>query len=152
MFCLYHKTEEEERMRKEEEERLKAESEMLAAMEEAERLEYEKRRREEELEEQRRAEQERIRRELEARLAQAEAERLAMEIARRQKEMERRLAFNREMQSEANIMSHSQDVTRAFTWSYFELLDYLGIPIPDELKDHYEKEKANNSKATGTDD
>ena len=134
---------------KEEEERRKAEEAMMAEMEEAERLEYERRKREEELIAQRKAEEERIRRELEARLAQAEAERLAMEIARRQKEMEQRLAFNRELQSESNVMAHSQDITRMFTWSYFELLDYLGIPIPDELKDHYEKEKQNNSKSTG---
>ena len=116
----------------------------MAEMEEAERLEYEKRKQAEELEAARLAEIERKRRELEAMLAQQEAEKLARELARRQKELERRLAFNRELQSESNIMAHSQDITPMFTWSYFELLDYLGIAIPEELKEQYEKEKANS--------
>ncbi|XP_071822805.1 uncharacterized protein [Apostichopus japonicus] len=129
----------EELKRKEEEERRKEEEEMLAKMAEEERLEYEKRKREEELIAHIKAEEERMRREIEAKLAQEEAERLAIEMAKRQKELEIRLNFNRELNSEANIFAHSQDVTRAFTWSYFELLEYLGIPIPENLRERYLK-------------
>ncbi|XP_072181258.1 uncharacterized protein [Diadema setosum] len=130
---------EEEVRRKEEEERQRLEAERLAAMEEAERLEYEKRRQAEELEAARIAEEERIRREMEEKIAQAQAEKLALEMARRQKELEARLQFNKELHSEANVFAHSQEMTRAFTWSYFELLDYLGIEIPDSLKEHYKE-------------
>ncbi|XP_071499527.1 uncharacterized protein [Diadema antillarum] len=130
---------EEEVRRKEEEERQRLEAEQLAAMEEAERLEYEKRKRAEELEAARIAEEERIRREIEEKIAQAQAEKLALEMARRQKELEARLQFNKELHSEANVFAHSQEMTRAFTWSYFELLDYLGIEIPDSLKEHYKE-------------
>lgn len=112
---------------------------MLAKMAEEERLEYERRKREEELLAQIKAEEERVRRELEAKLAQEEAERLALEMAKRQKELETRMQFNRELNAEANIFAHSQEMTRAFTWSYFELLEYLGIPIPDHLREKYLK-------------
>lgn len=124
---------------KEEAERKKEEEEMLAKMAEEERLEYERRKQEEELLAQIKAEEERVRRELEAKLAQEEAERLALEMAKRQKELEIRMKFNRELNAEANIFAHSQEMTRAFTWSYFELLEYLGIPIPDHLREKYLK-------------
>ena len=112
---------------------------MLAAMEEAERLEYEKRKKAEELEAQRRAEEERIRREIEEKIAEEQARLLAIEMAKRQKELEARLNFNKDLHSEANIFSHSQDMTRAFTWSYFELLEHLGIEIPESLREHYKE-------------
>ncbi|XP_063951923.1 titin homolog isoform X33 [Lytechinus pictus] len=130
---------EEEQRRKEEEERKRIEAEMLAAMEEAERLEFEKRRKAEELEAARIAEEERIKREIEEKIAEEKARLLAIELAKRQKEVEARLAFNKELHSEANVFAHSQDMTRAFTWSYFELLEHLGIEIPDSLKEHYKE-------------
>ncbi|XP_038049030.1 uncharacterized protein KIAA2012 homolog isoform X13 [Patiria miniata] len=121
---------------REEEERRKAEDAKLAAMAEEERLEYQRQKREEELIAQRLAEEERLKRELLAKLAQEEAERVALELAKRQKEMERRLMFNKALQSESNILSHSQDMTPAFTWSYYELLEFLGLAMPDFLKKH----------------
>ena len=73
----------------------------------------------------------RIRREEEARVALEEARKLAMEMARRQAELERRLQFNRGLQVESNGLEHTQDVTRAFVFSYFELLQWLGIDISE---------------------
>eukprot|EP00057_Strongylocentrotus_purpuratus_P021176 XP_011675650.1 PREDICTED: calponin homology domain-containing protein DDB_G0272472 isoform X6 [Strongylocentrotus purpuratus] len=130
---------EDEQRKKEEAERMRIEAEMLAAMEEAERIEFEKRRKAEELEAARIAEEERIKREIEDKIAEEKARLLAIELAKQQKEVEARLAFNKELHSEANVFTHSQDMTRAFTWSYFELLEHLGIDIPDSLKDHYKE-------------
>ncbi|XP_022110433.1 uncharacterized protein KIAA2012 homolog isoform X2 [Acanthaster planci] len=130
------KREENLRKQKEEDERRKAEEAKLAAMAEEERLEYERKKREDELIAMRLAEEERLKRELLAKLAQEEAERFALELAKRQKEMERRLMFNKSLQSEANVLSHSQEMTRAFTWSYFELLEFLGLAMPDFLKQY----------------
>lgn len=52
-------------------------------------------------------------------------------MARAQAELERRLAFQRGLIIEADGLDHTQDVTRAFTFSYFELLQWLGIEISD---------------------
>nr|XP_006823783.1 PREDICTED: ABC transporter F family member 4-like [Saccoglossus kowalevskii] len=125
---------EEERRRLEEEERRKAEEEMMAKMAEEERAEYELRKKQEEEARKLKEMMERAQRELEAKLAQEEAQRLARELARKQKELEARLMFNRSLQSEAHGYDHTQDINRAFTWSYFELLQYLGIEIPEALK------------------
>lgn len=73
----------------------------------------------------------RIRREEEAKRAMEEARRLAEEMARKQAEMEARLKFNRTLQVEARGLEHSQDITRAFVFSYFELLQWLGLDIPE---------------------
>lgn len=73
----------------------------------------------------------RLRREQEAILAMEEAKRLAEEMARRKAEFEARLRFNRSLQLESNGLERSQDVTRAFVWSYFELLQWLGLEVPD---------------------
>ena len=73
----------------------------------------------------------RKKRELEAQQAMEEARRLAEEMARKQAEMEARLKFNRTLQVEAKGMEHSQDITRAFVFSYFELLQWLGLDIPE---------------------
>ena len=52
-------------------------------------------------------------------------------MARQQAELERRFHFNRGLQVESNGLAHTQDVTRAFVFSYFELLQWLGIDISD---------------------
>ena len=130
------------RKQKEEQEKRKAEETMLAAMAEEERIEYERKKQAEELIAQRLAEEEQLKQELLAKLAQQEAERFALEIARRQKEMEARLMFNKTLHSEANILTHSQEMTPAFTWSYFELLEFLGIEMPDYLKQQYTSDVA----------
>lgn len=73
----------------------------------------------------------RIKREEEARVALEEAKKLAEEMAHKQAELERRLNFNRGLQVESNGLAHTQDVTRAFVFSYFELLQWLGIDISE---------------------
>lgn len=115
----------------EEEEARRIEAEKMAAMEEEERRQYELQKKLEEEERLKREEEERIRREEEAKKAMEEARRLAEEMARKQAEMEARLKFNRTLQVEARGLEHSQDITRAFVFSYFELLQWLGLDIPE---------------------
>ncbi|XP_076446001.1 uncharacterized protein LOC143283663 isoform X2 [Babylonia areolata] len=115
-----------------EEEARRAEEElMMSQMAEQERIEYEKKRRAEEAERKRREEEERLKREEEARKALEEAKRLAEEMARKQVELEARLRFNRALQVEASGMDLSHDINRAFVFSYFELLQWLGLDIPE---------------------
>ncbi|XP_053386733.1 uncharacterized protein KIAA2012 homolog isoform X29 [Mercenaria mercenaria] len=123
--------EEAERKRLEEEERRKEEEELMAKMAEEERLEYERKKKLEEEERIRKEEEEKKRREEEAQRALEEARRLAEEMARKQAELEARLRFNRSLQMEANGLEHTQDITKAFVFSYFELLQWLGLDIPE---------------------
>ncbi|KAK3577130.1 hypothetical protein CHS0354_037463 [Potamilus streckersoni] len=125
------KAEEAERRRLEEEEERKREAEMLAAMAEEERIEYEKRKQLEEEERQKREAEEKRRREEEAQRAMELARKLAEEMARKQAELEARLRFNRSVQVESSGLDHTQDITRAFVFSYFELLQWLGLDIPE---------------------
>ncbi len=64
-------------------------------------------------------------------MAMEEAKRLAIEMARQKAELERRLQFNRSLHLEASGLQHTHNITRAFTWSYFELLQWLGLDIPE---------------------
>ena len=73
----------------------------------------------------------RRRREEEAVRAMEEARRLAEEMARKQAEMEARLKFNRSLQVEARGMDHSHNITEAFVFSYYELLNWFGLDIPE---------------------
>jgi len=58
--------------------------------------------------------------------------RMAQEIARRQAELQRRLEFNRSLHSESGNLSQSQAVTRAFVFSYLELLQWLSLDHPSD--------------------
>ncbi|XP_071149815.1 uncharacterized protein KIAA2012 homolog isoform X45 [Mytilus edulis] len=116
---------------REEEERRKEEEEMMAKMAEEERLEYERKKKLEEEERKRKEEEDRIRREEEAKRAMEEARRLAEEMARKQAEMEARLKFNRTLQVEARGLDHSHNITEAFVFSYFELLNWFGLDVPE---------------------
>lgn len=116
---------------KEEEERRAEEELLMSQMAEQERLEYEKKKKEEEEARKKKEEEERLNRELEAKLAMEEARRLAEEMARKQAELEARLKFNRALQVEASSLDHSQDINRAFIFSYYELLQWLGLDIPE---------------------
>ena len=73
----------------------------------------------------------RLREEEEAMRQMEEARRLAEEMQRKQYELEMRLRFNRSLQLESTGLSHTQDITRAFVFSYFELLKWLGLDVPD---------------------
>ncbi|XP_076089509.1 uncharacterized protein LOC143059822 [Mytilus galloprovincialis] len=116
---------------REEEEKRKEEEEMMAKMAEEERLEYERKKKLEEEERKRKEEEDRIRREEEAKRAMEEARRLAEEMARKQAEMEARLKFNRTLQVEARGLDHSHNITEAFVFSYFELLNWFGLDVPE---------------------
>ena len=72
-----------------------------------------------------------MRREEEAQKALDEARRLAEEMARREEALKLRLQFNRAMQMESNGLAHTQEITRAFVFSYYELLKWLGLDVPD---------------------
>ncbi|XP_063412887.1 uncharacterized protein KIAA2012 homolog isoform X7 [Mytilus trossulus] len=116
---------------REEEERRKEEEEMMAKMAEEERLEYERKKKLEEEERKRKEEEDKIRREEEAKRAMEEARKLAEEMARKQAEMEARLKFNRTLQVEARGLDHSHNITEAFVFSYFELLNWFGLDVPE---------------------
>ena len=70
-----------------------------------------------------------------------EARRLAEEIARKKAqaefELERRRQFNHSLQMESTGLEHTQEITRAFVFSYYELLQWLGLDVPE-----FEKWKA----------
>ncbi|XP_059152342.1 microtubule-associated protein futsch-like [Physella acuta] len=116
---------------KEEEERIIAEQLMMSKMAEEERLEYERRKREIEEERKRRELEEKLKHEEDARKALEEAQRLAAEMARKQAELEAKLRFNRSLQEESVNLSQAHQINRAFVFSYFELLQWLGLDIPD---------------------
>ena len=73
----------------------------------------------------------RLRREEEAARAIAEAKKLAEEMARKEELLKLRLQFNRAMQLDSNGLAHTQEITRAFVFSYYELLKWLGLDVPD---------------------
>lgn len=109
-----------------EEERRQMEEEVLMAkLNEKEREEYIKKKLEQEREAKRKAEEEKRRREEEANKALLEVKKLAAEEARRKAELQKRLTFFSTVREEAERLENSQQVTRAFVYSYFELLDSL---------------------------
>jgi len=67
----------------------------------------------------------RQRREEEDRLAMEEALRLAQELARRQAAQRQRLEFNHGLNEEAGRLAHMHAISRAFVFSYVELLNWL---------------------------
>lgn len=73
----------------------------------------------------------RRKREEEAKKAMEEAERLAQEMLRKKAELEARLQFTRSIEIEGHGLEHTQDITRAFIFSYFEFLKWLGIDISE---------------------
>lgn len=130
----------EEKMRLEEAERQRLEQLMLAQMEADEREQYLRTKREEEEKLRKLEEEEKRRRLEEQQRAAEEAMRMAQEIARKQAELQRRLEFNRSLHSEAGNLSQSQAVTRAFVFSYLELLNWLSLDHPsDNAQANYAK-------------
>lgn len=112
--------------RRQEEERIRREEEArLLAMNEQEKFEYLRRKREAEEAERIRLDEEKRRRDEELNRALEEAKRRAAEDAARKAELEKKLAFTRSVREEHSQLNASQSVTRAFTFSYYELLKYL---------------------------
>ena len=94
-------------------------------MSEKDKFEYLRRKREEEEAERIRLEEEQRRREEELNRALEEAKRIAVEEAIQKALLEKKMAFAKSVRDENSMLNASQSVTRAFTFSYFELLKYL---------------------------
>ena len=60
-----------------------------------------------------------------------ELQRQEAERRRAEEILRHRLMFQRSLNVEAHGMDHSQDITRAFVFSYYELLKWLGYEVPE---------------------
>jgi hypothetical protein len=114
-----------ERLRQAELEMRRQEMLRLAAMNEAERLEYERQKREQEKLAQKLLEEEKRRREEEERRLADEAARLSEQLSEEQEILRRRLEFHRNLQLEAQGLEFSHEITRAFKFSYIQLMRSL---------------------------
>ena len=111
-----------------EEERKKREEEnMLIQMSENEKLEYLRLKQEQEEMERQRLEEEKRLRELDLERALNEAKRIAAEETVKKAQLEQRLAFFQSVRDESQILENNHAITRAFVFSYYDLLRYLGI-------------------------
>ncbi|XP_049904890.1 uncharacterized protein LOC126393077 [Epinephelus moara] len=116
-----------ERLRLEEERRQEEENKKLQEMDEDERIEYLCRKKQEE-ENRRREEEECKRREEEAALQAAEEARLQAELLARQMALlQQQLAFKRGLKLEAGGLEKTQGISRPWIYSYFTLLQLLGL-------------------------
>ncbi|KAK6960788.1 plectin-like isoform X6 [Biomphalaria glabrata] len=118
--------------RQKEEERLRMEEELkMSKMAEEERLEYERKKKEiEERERQQKLEEE-LRLAEEKRRLEEEIKLLAAEKAREQALIAAKLRFERLCKEESVNLDQAHKVNRAFVFSYFELLQWLGLDVPD---------------------
>ncbi|OAF70463.1 hypothetical protein A3Q56_01771 [Intoshia linei] len=128
LLALQRKMEEEEMTQNRLDEK-RREQLLLDQMKEEERLEYERQKaiELERLEKQR--EIQRIRQQEEARLAMIAAKRLAVEIEIHKAELERRIQFNHTLKVELNGLERTQEISRAFIYSYYQLLKWLGVDM-----------------------
>nr|XP_033802856.1 uncharacterized protein KIAA2012 homolog isoform X2 [Geotrypetes seraphini] len=116
----------EEQRKKERERQLMEERERLLEMSEAERLEYLKRKQEEEEQARIAAEKRQRKAEEQARLALEEAK-IQAELLNRQRVLESHLQFHRELLVESYGLEHTQDISRPWVFSYFQLLKIIGL-------------------------
>ncbi|XP_034742133.1 uncharacterized protein KIAA2012 [Etheostoma cragini] len=118
---------EQEFLRLEEERKQEEESKKLQQMDEKERIEYLCRKEQEE-ENRRNKEEERKRREKEAALWAAEEAKLQAELLGRQMVLlQQQLAFKRGIMLEAGGLEKTQGISRPWIYSYFTLLQLLGL-------------------------
>ncbi len=103
-------------------------------MDESEKSDYLNKKAQEEEEERFRLEEEARLREKELNEAIEEAKRIAAEEARLKAEYELRMQFWRSVRSEGLKLRHSHSVTRAFVFSYFDILRFLGFDVPTQHK------------------
>lgn len=101
---------------------------------EHERLEIIRRQEEHEEAERRRYEEENLRREKELERAINEAKRLAEKEAQQRTEYEARLKFMNFFKQEQAQLENTQLVSRAFIFSYYDLLRFLGDNPPSKAK------------------
>jgi len=76
----------------------------------------------------------RIKREEEAKRIFEELQRQEAERQRAEELLRQRLLFQRSLNVESHGLEHSQDISRAFVFSYYELLKWLGFEIPEWAK------------------
>ncbi|XP_070693664.1 uncharacterized protein KIAA2012 homolog [Pempheris klunzingeri] len=124
-----------ELLRREEERRREEETRRIQEMDEGERVEYLGKKQQEE-EERRNKEEERVRREEEEALQAAEEGRLqAASLARQAALLQQHLAFKRGLVLEAGGLEKTQGISRPWIYSYFTLLQLLGLnPAEAETK------------------
>ncbi|XP_038277430.1 uncharacterized protein KIAA2012 homolog isoform X6 [Dermochelys coriacea] len=142
LLALQKKRQQEERERAEAEKHKQKEREMwlemerqrLAEMAEEERLEYERRKLEEEEQARREAEETRKKAEAATRLALEEAKTQAQLLARQREALKQHLQFQRELLVEASGLEHTQQISRPWVYSYFQLLQMLGPETAKENK------------------
>lgn len=97
----------------------------MLEMSEQEKFDYLRRKREAAEAERARLDEEHRRRQDELNRALEEAKRVAVEEAKRKAELEARLAFSKSVREEHSLLDANQSVTRAFTFSYYDLMRYL---------------------------
>nr|XP_058156348.1 uncharacterized protein KIAA2012 homolog isoform X3 [Dasypus novemcinctus] len=117
------RAEAEKQRQKEVEMQLAEEQKRLLEMAEEERLEYQRHKQEAEEKAQLEAEERRQKEEEAARLALEEAQ----ELARQKAALEKHIHFHRELHKEANSLQWTQNISRAWVYSYFQ---FLQIPRP----------------------
>ncbi|XP_071338689.1 uncharacterized protein KIAA2012 homolog isoform X8 [Trachinotus anak] len=116
-----------ERLQLEEQRRQEEENKKLQEMDESERIEYLRRKVEEE-EDRRKREEECKRIEEEAAMLAAEEARLQAELlAREMAQLQQQLAFKRGLVLEAGGLEKTQGISRPWIYSYFTLLQVLGL-------------------------
>ncbi|XP_045567068.1 uncharacterized protein KIAA2012 homolog [Salmo salar] len=140
-----------QKIRQEEEERRAAELELqrleeamskeedrkrLAAMEDHEKREYLQKQKEEEEERKKVVEERKIREEEAAQWAKEEARLQAELFARQRAMLEQQLQFRRGLLTEAGALGQTQDISRAWVYSYFQLIQLLGLTeVPTAQED-----------------
>ncbi|KAM8934105.1 uncharacterized protein KIAA2012 homolog [Pelodytes ibericus] len=122
-----------ERQRKKDHERMEAEERLrLLEMAADEREEYKRKKQEREEQTRREEEERRQRAEEEAKAVMEEARRQAQLLAKQTAALEQQLQFNRGLLQESVGMDQTQAISRPWVFSYFELLELLGLPLPVE--------------------
>ncbi|KAL6484576.1 hypothetical protein MHYP_G00066210 [Metynnis hypsauchen] len=120
------------RRQQEEEAQRELERRKLQEMEESERLEYLRRKQEEEEERRKTAEERRRAEEEAATQVEEEARLLAQLTAKQRAALEHKLRFHRSLFVEAGGLEQTQDISRPWVFSYFNLLKLLGLTEPPE--------------------
>ncbi|XP_043550407.1 uncharacterized protein KIAA2012 homolog [Chiloscyllium plagiosum] len=129
---LAERAEEEKRLQRERQKEQEEEEELLKAMDEPQRMEYlrlkqiKEEREKEEMEERHRKEGER------SRILTQEAMQEAIFLLHQKGLMERDLTFSRNLWVEFLGLERDQNITRPWVFSYFELINFLGLQTPVE--------------------
>ncbi|XP_041117260.1 uncharacterized protein KIAA2012-like [Polyodon spathula] len=121
-----------ERRQREEEQRQVEEQRLLLEMDESERQEYLRRKKEEEQQKRQEMEERQRQAENQARRGLTEARWQAELFTRERAILEQNLRFQRGLLSEAEGLERMQDLSRPWVYSYFQLLEMLGLQATPE--------------------